>query len=69
MNLLELKNIGYQTGGLTVLENISFNLPAGKIVTLIGPNGAGKTTLLKIVLGILSPTARTLTKNDGLKIG
>ena len=69
MNLLELKNIGYRTGGLTVLENISFNLPAGKIVTLIGPNGAGKTTLLKIVLGILSPTAGTLTKKDGLKIG
>lgn len=69
MNLLELKNIGYRTDGLTVLENISFNLPAGKIVTLIGPNGAGKTTLLKIVLGILSPTAGTLTKKDGLKIG
>ncbi len=69
MNLLELKNIGYRTGGLTVLENISFAVPAGKIVTLIGPNGAGKTTLLKIVLGILPPTSGVLVKKSELKIG
>ena len=69
MDLIELKSIGYSKDGLTVLEDVSFTVPAGKIVTLIGPNGAGKTTLLKIVLGILAPTAGKVVKKSGLKIG
>lgn len=69
MDLIELNGIGYSKDGLTVLENVSFGVPAGKIVTLIGPNGAGKTTLLKIILGIVSPTAGKVVKKDGLTIG
>ena len=34
------------------LDNVSFQIPAGRIVGLIGPNGAGKTTALKAVLGL-----------------
>ena len=36
----------------TALDNVSFQIPAGRIVGLIGPNGAGKTTVLKAVLGL-----------------
>ena len=67
MDLIELNGIGYFKDGLTVLENVSFGVPAGKIVTLIGPNGAGKTTLLKIILGIVSPTAGKVVKKEDRK--
>ncbi|MGN6235990.1 ATP-binding cassette domain-containing protein, partial [Dyella sp.] len=34
------------------LDNVNFQIPAGRIVGLIGPNGAGKTTALKAILGL-----------------
>ncbi|MCR5781752.1 MAG: ABC transporter ATP-binding protein [Clostridia bacterium] len=37
----------------TVLDDISFDVPAGRIVGLLGPNGCGKTTLLKILAGVI----------------
>lgn len=39
--------------GRTVLNDVSFDIPAGKIVGLLGPNGCGKTTLLKILSGCI----------------
>ena len=38
------------------LSNVSFDLEAGRLLTLLGPSGCGKTTLLNIVAGFLSPT-------------
>lgn len=38
-----------------VNKNISFTVPAGKIIGLIGPNGSGKSTLLRIIAGIYQP--------------
>jgi len=35
-----------------LIENLSFNLPAGGIVGIIGPNGAGKTTLFRMLAGM-----------------
>ena len=40
--------------GATVLEDISFDLPAGKITALLGPNGAGKTSLLNCASGVMA---------------
>lgn len=39
-------------GNKIALDNVSLNIPAGRIIGLIGPNGAGKTTLLKGILGL-----------------
>ena len=40
-------------GKQTAVDNISFEIPAGRIVGLIGPNGSGKTTTLKAALGLI----------------
>jgi branched-chain amino acid transport system ATP-binding protein len=42
---------------IVVLEDVSFDLPAGGITTIIGPNGAGKSTLLRTAYGLTTVTA------------
>jgi putative ABC transport system ATP-binding protein len=57
MPLLELHGVGkkYQDGNgtLSVLENFSLALPAGRSVAICGPSGSGKSTLLNLIAGIV----------------
>ena len=53
--LIKVEDITLGFGRRQVLSNISFNVPAGRIVSIIGPNGAGKTSLLRAVCGNLPP--------------
>jgi len=45
-----------ESGRVTAVDNISFDIQPGQIVGLLGPNGAGKTTTVKTVLGLITPT-------------
>jgi len=58
--LLSIRNVGKSFGGLHVLHDVSFEVPAGSIYGLIGPNGAGKTTVFNLVTGLLPPSAGTI---------
>jgi branched-chain amino acid transport system ATP-binding protein len=60
---LTLQGIGVRFGGLIALEDVSMDVPAGRIVGIIGPNGAGKTTLFNVVCGFVKPTAGTILLN------
>ncbi|HEU4775622.1 MAG TPA: ABC transporter ATP-binding protein [Telluria sp.] len=51
--VISAKNLSKRYGKSLVLDHISFDIPAGKIVGLIGPNGSGKTTTLKAALGLI----------------
>ncbi len=50
--VLSLRGVTKSFGGLTVADNVSFNVPSGARMALIGPNGAGKTTLFNLISGV-----------------
>ena len=54
--------------GRLLIDDLSFNLPAGGIVGVIGANGTGKTTLLKMIAGIESPDAGSLRLGDTVSV-
>ena len=53
--LLQLTGITKSFGGLSVVEDVGFSLPAAGRLALIGPNGAGKTTLFNLISGVYAP--------------
>ena len=54
--LIDIRNVTRQFGKLTALNDVTLQLPPGRI-GLLGPNGAGKSTLLKILMGLLPPSS------------
>ncbi|HET9681538.1 MAG TPA: ABC transporter ATP-binding protein [Candidatus Limnocylindrales bacterium] len=60
MALIELNGVTKRFGGLTAVNNVTFDVEAGQIFGLIGPNGAGKSTLLSCLAGDLRPNAGTV---------
>jgi phospholipid/cholesterol/gamma-HCH transport system ATP-binding protein len=48
-------------GEATVLNDLSFGVPEGKITTILGFSGAGKSTMMKHILGLVHPTSGTIT--------
>lgn len=51
--ILEVQNFSYSYGKINAVNNISFHVDEGEIVTLIGGNGAGKTTTLRAISGLI----------------
>ncbi|WP_154950813.1 iron efflux ABC transporter ATP-binding subunit FetA [Klebsiella michiganensis] len=58
--ILRLDNVGFQADGVTILNEMSFQLRAGEFKLITGPSGCGKSTLLKIIASLLSPTAGSI---------
>ncbi len=66
--ILEVKNLTVRLEGETILENLSFLVREGEVVTILGPNGAGKTILLKALLGLIPYEGKIRWKKK-VKIG
>ena len=52
MTLLSVEGLGITFGGLKAVNDVSFQVKPGEIISVIGPNGAGKTTLFNMISGI-----------------
>ncbi|CCH54121.1 sulfate transport system ATP-binding protein [Fibrisoma limi BUZ 3] len=53
--MLQVTQLAKRFGSATILNNLSFDLPAGQILAVLGRSGCGKTTLLKILAGLETP--------------
>lgn len=59
-----IQNLSYAYGSKSVLSNVSFTLPLGKIIALTGENGSGKSTLLRLLAGTMQPTSGKVLYNQ-----
>lgn len=57
MSFLAIENLTKRFGGLTAVNDISFSVSKGEILSVIGPNGAGKSTLFKLIGSFVKPTS------------
>lgn len=64
MAFLNVENITIQFGGLRAVDNVSFHVDQGEIVSLIGPNGAGKTTVFNMLTGVYQITEGAISFMD-----
>ncbi|MCZ2403027.1 ABC transporter ATP-binding protein [Paenarthrobacter sp. Z7-10] len=55
--LVQVQNLTMKFGGLTALDNVTFDILRGEILGLIGPNGAGKTTCFNAMTGVYKPSS------------
>lgn len=55
MTLLSIEGLGISFGGLKAVNDVSFGVKPGEVVSVIGPNGAGKTTLFNMISGVYLP--------------
>ncbi len=67
--LLKVEHLTMRFGGLTAVDDVSFEAGRGDITALIGPNGAGKTTVFNCITGFYKPTEGmiTLTQPGGAR--
>ncbi len=59
-NVVEISGLTHDYGEVVALKNLDLEIPSG-ITGLVGANGAGKTTMLRLLLGLLHPTAGTIS--------
>jgi branched-chain amino acid transport system ATP-binding protein len=59
--LLSVTGLSRAFGGVMAVDQVRFDLDAGKVNSIIGPNGAGKTTLLNLLTGVYAPSTGRVT--------
>ncbi|WP_312240362.1 sugar ABC transporter ATP-binding protein [Pantoea sp.] len=68
MQFLAVDKVTKKFGGVTALNNVSFDINEGEVHGLVGENGCGKSTLMKIIAGVLERDRGTLTiKNQPMQ--
>lgn len=58
---MQIKNLTKRYGDKTVVDNVSFDIPRKKVISLIGPNGAGKSTVMGIISRLIQPDQGRVT--------
>ncbi|MBC7107071.1 MAG: ABC transporter ATP-binding protein, partial [Firmicutes bacterium] len=60
MDLLVVRNVSKNFGGLQVVSRASLEVAAGSLTGLVGPNGSGKSTLFHLIYGLVRPDGGTI---------
>jgi sulfate-transporting ATPase len=66
--VFEFKNVSKSFGDRLLIDNLSFQVPAGAIVGIIGPNGAGKSTMFKLIAGKEQPDSGEIKVGQTVKM-
>lgn len=64
--ILKVSNLSVNLNQESIIEDLSFDVNKGQVITILGPNGAGKTVLLKSLLGVLAYKGEVVWK-EGIK--
>jgi branched-chain amino acid transport system ATP-binding protein len=67
--VLQVANLSKRFGGISAVDDVSFEVREGEILGIIGPNGSGKSTLFNCVLGQLTPSAGDVRLDGKLTTG
>jgi branched-chain amino acid transport system ATP-binding protein len=64
VSCLAVESLTLRFGGLTAIDDVSFEVRRGEVFTLIGPNGAGKTSIFNVISRFYTPSAGRLSFED-----
>jgi ATP-binding cassette subfamily F protein 3 len=67
--LAQLSDVHFRYPGVEIFEGLSWQIDAGHRVGLVGPNGCGKSTLLRLIAGVLTPDAGSVTRTRDCEVG
>ena len=59
--VVEVRDLSKRFGGVAAVNNLSFDIEAGRVTGFLGPNGAGKSTTLRALLGLVRPSSGSAT--------
>lgn len=70
MSLLEFKNVTLKFGGVTAVDDLSFQVEEGEVFAIVGPNGAGKSTVFNLISRFYDPFSGSIRfdGNDLLQV-
>src|SRR5262245_31423888 len=57
---IAVRVVSKRFGDYVALDNVSLDVPEGKLIALLGPSGSGKTTLLRVIAGLETPDSGTV---------
>ena len=76
--MITIESLTKKYGANTVVDDVSFDAPAGRVTGFLGPNGAGKSTSMRMMVGLTTPTSGSATisgrrfadlRNPGVEVG
>jgi ABC-2 type transport system ATP-binding protein len=65
---LQARGLTRRFGDFTAVDDVSFDIPRGRVFGFLGPNGSGKSTTIRMLTGLLAPTSGSATGFDGLDV-